>query len=67
LFFLFLVSFSLFAQQEGKPGCGTLPIEDAYLKDPFYGKNLENYQSSIYFIQLTTDTSNVVKRLILNK
>jgi hypothetical protein len=32
-----------------------------------YLLNLENYQSSIYFIQLTTDTSNVVKRLILNK
>jgi hypothetical protein len=39
LFFLFLVSFSLFAQQEGKPGCGTLPIEDAYLRDPFYGNS----------------------------
>src|SRR5690606_22504106 len=39
LFFLFLVSFSLFAQQEGKSGCGTLPIEDAYLRDPFYGNS----------------------------
>lgn len=32
-----------------------------------YVLNLENYQSGIYFIQLTRGTSTVVKRLILNK
>ncbi len=65
VFFFFLVSFSLPAQEGDEFGCGTAPIEDAYLKDPFYGKNLENYQSGIYFMQLTTDTNTVVKKLII--
>lgn len=29
----------MLAQEEGKLGCGTLPIEDAYLRDPFYGNS----------------------------
>ncbi len=39
LLFLFLFSFVLFAQEEGKLECGTTPIEDAYLRDPFYGNS----------------------------
>jgi hypothetical protein len=30
-----------------------------------YLLNLENYQSGIYFMQLTTDTNTVVKKLII--
>ena len=36
---LLLLGLTMMAQEENEFGCGSVPMEDAYLRDPFYGNS----------------------------